>query len=798
MENENDLNELLRRVEALSKKQDQVQHELNHLKVTIKRIQKTSDSPIAVPEAGISEEEKTVPVTRPVAKTTLPPPPKKPTIFDEWLAKAPSRKDFEKFIGGNLLLIIGILILVFGVAIGGKFAINNGMISPLTRIVLGYLMGLGLIGFAIRLKQNYEVFSATLLSGGMSILYFMTFFAYSFYELIPQTMAFGLMVLFTVFTVVAALNYDRQIIAHLGLVGSYAVPFLLSNDSGNVVVLFSYMAIINIGILVIGFRKYWKPLFYVAFVMTWLIYSTWQDYNYSPDVDFGIAFLFLSVFFFIFYATFLAYKLIRKEQFEKSDILLVITNAFVFYGLGYVLLSGQPQGKEILGLFTLANALIHFVVSAIIYRWKLADRNLFYLISGLVLVFLTIAVPVQLDGNWVTLIWIGEAALLFWIARTRQVSFYETLSYASMLLAFFSLIDDWGNFSSSIHGYDSLNVRFQPILNIEFLTGTLFVLAFGFINWLYFNKKYDEPHSINKGLYRIMSFAIPSMFLISLFNLFFYEISGYWLQAYSDSILKTVNENDYERNLYNRDLLDFKTIWQLNYAMFFFSLLAWVNMKWLKVKPLAWINIGLIVFVFLGFLSIGQESLSDLRASYLSQNGVENYDRSVYHILIRYVSLVFASGLLYVLYRYVRSGYIKDRFRLVFEIFFHFSILALLSFELIGWMDMGESTQPHRLGLSILWGLYALFLIGIGIRQNKKTIRLIAMGLLGLTLAKVFFYDLAHMDTIGKTVVLVTLGILLLIISFLYKKFTDNINDEPTNIDRASNKSISDESNIED
>ena len=173
MENENDLNELLRRVEALSKKQDQVQHELNHLKVTIKRIQKTSDSPIAVPEAGISEEEKTVPVTRSVTKATLPPspPPKKPTIFDEWLAKAPSRKDFEKFIGGNLLLIIGILVLVFGVAIGGKFAINNGMISPLTRIVLGYLMGLGLIGFAIRLKQNYEVFSATLLSGGLSLIH---------------------------------------------------------------------------------------------------------------------------------------------------------------------------------------------------------------------------------------------------------------------------------------------------------------------------------------------------------------------------------------------------------------------------------------------------------------------------------------------------------------------------------------------------------------------------------------------------------------------------------------------------
>ena len=94
-------------------------------------------------------------------------------------------------------------------------------------------------------------FSSVLVGGAMAILYFMTFAAYSFYGLFPQTIAFIFMVIFTVFTVIAALNYNKRIIALIGFVGAYAVPFLLSEDSGNMAVLFSYMAIINIGILVI-------------------------------------------------------------------------------------------------------------------------------------------------------------------------------------------------------------------------------------------------------------------------------------------------------------------------------------------------------------------------------------------------------------------------------------------------------------------------------------------------------------------------------------------------------------------
>ncbi len=117
-------------------------------------------------------------------------------------------------------------------------------------------------------------------------------------------------------------------------------------------------------------------------------------------------------------------------------------------------------------------------------------------------------------------------------------------------------------------------------------------------------------------------------------------------------------------------------------------------------------------------------------------------------------------------------------FRIGFDVLFFSSILWLASSELIHWMDIGTSGKTYKLELSIFWGIYALILVSIGIWQRKRHLRIGAMVLFGGTLIKLFLYDLANLNTISKTIVLVSLGILLLIISFLYNKFTLKIADE--------------------
>lgn len=691
--------------------------------------------------------------------------------------KSQTSSEIEKFIGENLINKIGILITIIGVAIGAKYAIDHQLISPLTRILLSYLVGITLFGFALKLKKNYNNFSAVLMSGAMAIFYFITYLAYSFYTLMPQYMAFGLMVIITVFTVIAAIKYDRQVIAHIGMVGAYAVPFLLSNGSGNMLILFTYMSIINMGIMVLAFKKYWKPIYYFSFVLSWIIYFAWYESSYMDIIHFYNAFLFLSVFYFIFYVTYLSYNLIRKEQFNRWDVLLILTNSFIFYGIGYALLEQHPEGVNYLGLFTFITAFIHALVCGLIYKLKLAEWHLFYFISALALTFLTIAVPVELKGNWITLLWIGEAGLLFWVGRIKQISIYEKLSFGLMLLALFSLLGDWD------HGYSYFRIikehlNIMPIANIYFVTNLLFVAVFSFINLLNQNTSYPSTLDKKGPLFKVMQIVMPGILLIALFFMFWFEISTY-LNKQIAAISGTVGGVIDAFNSQNHtDVTNFKILWFINYSLLFFIGLSVMNIKVLKNKLLGYINLGANLIVLVLFLALGLFSLSELRDSFLNQASTAIYHPGAFNFYFRYICYLFVLPMLVVCYHYMRQDFFDVKLDKANRLIKHAVILWILSSELITWIDFVKSDQAYKLGLSLLWGGYALLLIILGIRKKRQYLRVGAIALFTVTLLKLFIYDLQDMGTISRTIVFVTLGLLLLIISFLYNKYKHIIWDD--------------------
>ena len=785
-ENQERINQLLEQLENLSRRQAQFSKEIDALRSELYQLKagSTALKPIAPPQPTVKSEFAPSGFVK-MPETTSPPAisspveQKAPALANTppTVVSPPAKSSLEKFIGENLINKIGIGITVIGVAIGAKYSIEHDLISPLTRIILGYLVGLGLLLFGIKLKEKYESYSAVLVSGAMTIMYFITYAGYSFYNLFPQTMAFVLMVLFTAFTVVAAIKYNRSVIAHIGLVGAYAVPFLLSDGSGKIAILFSYMAIINVGILIIAFKKYWKSLYYVSFALTWLIYTIWFVSDYIPLQHFNLALLFLFVFFSIFYAVFLGYKMLRQDQFVLTDIVMLLGNAFVFYGFGYAILADNTTGAQLLGLFTLGNAIIHFVVSAVIYRQKLADRQLFFLVAGLSLVFVTIAIPVQLNGHWVTLLWAGEALLLFWIGRSKNVSVYEYLSYPLMLLAFGSLLQDW------LTGYHFYFQYFQetgtpalkPLLNINFLSSVLFITAFAGIYRLNRSKNYSSH--VNQQLQHVFSFIIPAILLFVIYFSLRIEIDRYWNQQMAASLQK-IKVGDSIETTTNDDLRLFKTVWILNYSLLFMAILSFLNINKIKDRVLGFVNLGLNMFTILVFLLQGLYVLSELRDSYLGKNMGNHFHVSTLHIAIRYISLALLALLLYATYLYTRQEFMRARLKMAFGIMVHIVVIWAASSELINWMDLGRSNQSYKLGLSIFWGIYSLSLIALGIWKKRQYLRVGAIVLFGITLIKLFFYDIAHLDTIAKTIVFVSLGVLLLIISFLYNKYKHLITDE--------------------
>lgn len=765
------IRDLHEKIEEIARKQKSFQEDIARLQTQIFELD-LSERPAVLQTPTIKVEPKiqtqvaTTPVkekvpefSAPVGKTAAP----------QNLNLKKSKTPIEEFIGTNLLNKIGIAILVIGIGFGVKYSIDHQLIQPLTRIILGYLAGLGLIALALRLKKNHENFSAVLLSGGMAVLYFITFAAYDFYALMPQTMAFILMVVFTAFTVFAAIQYNIEVIGIIGLVGAYAVPFLLSDGSGRVVVLFSYITIINTGILTLAFKKYWKRLYYLAFVLTWLSFSAWWIDQFDVDIHLSVSLIFLSTFFVTFYVTFLAYKLIRKEPLEKLDLAFMLVNSFVFYGFGYGTINDMTGGEELLGLFTVATALVHFIACVIVYKQQSQFRDIFYFVAGMVLVFLTLAVPVQLEGNWVTLVWAMESVLLFWIGRTKQFPVYEKLSYPLILLAVGSLVHDWGEFYIT-HDYFAPDEipTIALFLNVQLFTTLGVGLSLAAVIFLATRKAFPSPFK-SEGDNNLLAYGVGILLVVVLYFGIYAEIQNFWDQRYWSNVVWLTTDYGERYSQYNEDYPKFENLWLIYFSAIFALVGSVVQRKFLKDRYTMLGSLVINAVVIAVFLTMGLYELSQLRYTYLNDSANPYFFREG-NIAIRYLGIALMIPLLLINMQHMKHEMFNQVLRQTEKILLHLAILILISSELVHWLDMALVENSFKLGLSILWGAYALFLIVLGLWKNQGYLRIAAIVLFGVTLVKLFVYDMEDMSTISKTIVMIILGVLLLVASFLYNK----------------------------
>jgi len=301
-----------------------------------------------------------------------------------------------------------------------------------------------------------------------------------------------------------------------------------------------------------------------------------------------------------------------------------------------------------------------------------------------------------------------------------------------------------------------------PFINIQFLSSLLFMGAFGFIIKLSRNNNFSSVLIIQKDLLENILNLIQSLLLFILYVTFFNEIASGFDQAYIKTAVYRVH--DYS-------IISFKTIWLINYSLFFTSLLCFVNLKWVKNNSFGRTALMFTGFAVLIFLTVGLLTLSNLRDSYLRPDESNHYTSTVFNLIIRYLSFGFVALAFLTQNMFLKGNSVDSRLKKPITIVLHATILWILSSELINWMDISGLSGSYKLGITILWGVYSLAMIALGIWKKNKDLRISAIVLFGVTLAKLFLYDIASLNTISKTIVLVMLGILLLIISFLYNKY---------------------------
>ncbi|MCT3664020.1 DUF2339 domain-containing protein [Elizabethkingia anophelis] len=725
------------------------------------------------PETIPLQENAEIPVTE---KIVLPP---KKSWLQTFKEKNP---DIEKFIGENLINKIGILILVLGISFFVKYAIDKNWINEPARVGIGILCGALIMGVAHRLKKNYKAFSSVFVAGAISIFYFTIGIAFHDYHLFNQATAFIIMVIITIFSAFVSVSYDRKELAVLSLIGGFAVPFMVSTGEGSYKVLFTYIAILNIGMLIIAYFKKWSLVTLLAFIFSCVLFSFWFG---EKVIDGGLpyrgALFFATLFYLIFSIATVVNNLRNKGTFSKLEYFIIIVNTFFYFGIGISII--HKWGIDFKGLFTVALALYNLAYAILLYKKFGLDKNAIYLLLGLALTFVTLAIPIQFNGNYITLFWSAEAVLLFWLFQKSRIAAFKLGAIVVQTLMLFSLMMDWDFY------YVKSTAILKPAFNPIFITGLVSLVSL-ILTYLLLRKEKEEVDiftvKFNPALYRqgVSIAAVIVGYFIGLFEISYQANMGIanYYSAQSYSVLYHF--------LFSTGVIYF-TLKRKNIAVNNLAII------------LSCINILLYIVVFHQLVTdeMKENYYSDLSGksaffihyillaclAYFGYTIIRLRNNNSFSIIInhKFALWVFAFCIVFIMSNEVMvhglifSGELVSqtelakRFPVTKEQLYKYDRLIFID-EKLSFVKL----QIIKIGYPILWGALSFVFLIIGIKKQNKQLRIIALALLGITIIKLFFYDIKNVSETGKIIAFILLGVLILIISFVYQKIKKLVIDE--------------------
>jgi len=390
------------------------------------------------------------------------------------------RRDLESLIGGSWFNWIGIIAVTFGVAFFLKFAFDKQWIGPGARVSLSAIVGIVLLYVGERLrKRGLKAYAYILSGGGLLILYLSDFAAYNFYHLIPQPLAFLLMAGVTATAVLLSVRLNALPVAILGLVGGFLTPVLLSTGVDNEIGLFTYVALLDAGVLAVAYFKRWRSLDFLSFAGTVAITIGWAFKFYEPQ-KVWTTLVFLSVFFILYSLLAIFHNVLPGRPTRWFDVALAIANATFYFGLSYLMLTEAGFDHSTPATQALLVSIFFTQLFYMTWRWSPEDGFLRYSYVGAAVTFLSIAVAIQLELHWVTIAWAVEAFMLAWVGLRSG----ERAARHAAIAVFCVAVGHWffWDMPEFAFGVDPL---FIPLLNRRALSGAVLVGAIAGAAWLY-------------------------------------------------------------------------------------------------------------------------------------------------------------------------------------------------------------------------------------------------------------------------------------------------------------------------
>ena len=643
---------------------------------------------------------------------------------------ATSETNFEKYIGENLFGKIGILIFIIGIGFFVKYAIDQNWINETARTLMGYAVGAGMLVLAERLHKRYHTFSSLLAGGAFGIYYLITAIAFHYYALFSHTIAFVILCVTTIFMSAVSVLYDRKELAVTALVGGFIAPFIISTDSSSIISLQIYITILNIGMFCLAMYKKWAILPMVSFAFTYIILWGTTALGSFSDSEAVTTYPTLFAFATLFYVIFLLpVVFILRTQYGENTRLgllgIITANSFMYLIYGDFLLQHFEASSDTTAYLAFFIAAVNLAIHLYL-RFRVEGQDtLRNLMLGLAVTFASMGIPILFSAANVLMVWAAESVLLLWLFTKEKNRIYE-LASAVLLLLTLGALAYYRTTDTFIHDTgDSL-----------FFNGAFFVTTFVSIAYyvvaviMQFNKELfsDTKRLIAYTPCNAIAYALGFSILFLAFRDNFHFHLEQPISEYASLLTANIMLLGGALILRKRfEISENKLAYEISLylAGILFAMTVW-NYTAPEGLLLRWL-MALVTIAYMAYCMRGQLLVTSNQRNLHTE----------YSII---------STLMW---------------------------LTLTRLLLITFNEVNFSTA-----FSLSLGIAAFILMCIGMRYHSKEIRIVSLAEFGIVIGKLILNDVWAMPSLGKIIVFISLGALLLILSFLYQKLKDALFNE--------------------
>lgn len=661
-------------------------------------------------------------VTAPGVPEAPPPPRLLPASVGPPLTPPRPALGLEQRIGARWATWVGIVVIMVAAALFLKWAFDNDYLGPAARVSVGVVGGLLMLlaGLLLHRRQDVPYLSEGLAGGGLGCLYLSLFAAHALYGLVGPTTAFTSMFAVTLLGTVVAVLSGRLSTAVLAVLGGLLTPVLLRVEHPDERNLLAYLLVLDVLVLLVARFRTWPALTQLAWGGSALLLV--QTLGSVPQAPHPLArLLLLSALFLVFLAAPLFRERATGHRSQPIDLILVIANAAGYFWAVYFTLEATKPGLE--APWAVALAVLFRLVSTD-YASRVSDDPVPVLVhEGISWTFLTLAVPLALDAQWVTLAWAVQGVMLLWLASRVPISVAAWGGLAVLLLAFARAV--------AFDRYWSAEI--VAVWNLTFLVHLLVAAALVVGGWLggriVPGERFRPSPPVLQGMLWVAS-------VVTLAVLFWREPTGLWPAS----------------------LLTFEII-----------AVGWLGRA--SPSPAFVVAVPFLALVLTLRVLLADDDLAMAAAGSLVSLPLLSRVGACLGIGIAGGVLARAPGAAARTAGRIVSGGAG---------------LVLLFVLSLAWTRYQEALEAaaraagHRMaghvgwrvqvGLSVLWTVYAALALAWGFARRNPAVRYAALALLGLTVFKVFAVDFAAARTSLRILSFLVLGVVLLLVSLAYQK----------------------------